>query len=151
MLDRPQLAGPVKAHLDFIDDEQNTVLIKHLLQLDEEVLRRDHITAGALDRLDIEGRIFALAGLGIPDAVIFALKKPRELLDAMLAIFLLAHALGPPEVIGERDELGALAEMAVAAAVAVGRGDRRGPQRAPVIAALEGEHQAFAVREIGRA
>ena len=38
--------------------------------------------------------------------------------------------------------------MAVAAAVAVGRGDRRGAERAAVIAALEGEHQALAVLEI---
>ena len=38
-----------------------------------------------------------------------------------------------------------VAEMAVAPAVAVGRGDGRGPERAAVIAALEGEHQALAV------
>jgi hypothetical protein len=38
-----------------------------------------------------------------------------------------------------------LAEMAEAAAIAIGRGDRRGAERAAVIAALEGEHQALAV------
>jgi hypothetical protein len=51
-------------------------------------------------------------------------------------------------VIGEGNELRALAEVAVAAAIAVGRGDGRGAERAPVITALEGEHQTLAVRGI---
>ena len=38
--------------------------------------------------------------------------------------------------------------MAVAAAIAVGRGDRRGAERAAVIAALEREHQALAARGV---
>ena len=66
----------------------------------------------------------------------------------MVAVFLLAHALGAAEVVGERHELRAIAEVAVAAAIAVGRGDRRGAERAAVIAALEGEHQALAVRGV---
>src|SRR5205085_10067929 len=57
-------------------------------------------------------------------------------------------ALRSAEMVRERDELGPLAEMAVAAAVAIGRGDRRGAERAAVVAALEGEHQALAVRGV---
>ena len=55
VLDRPQLAGAVEAHLDLVDDQQDAVLVEHPLQLDEEVLRRDDVAAGALDRLDVEG------------------------------------------------------------------------------------------------
>jgi hypothetical protein len=64
MLDRPQLAGPVEAHLDLVDDQQDAVLVEHLLQLDEEVGRRDDVAAGALQRLDIEGGVFGLPVLG---------------------------------------------------------------------------------------
>ena len=148
MLDRPQLAGAVEAHLDFVDDQQDAVAVEHLLELDEEVLRRDDVAAGALDRLDVEGGVFGLAGLGVPDAVVFALEQALELLDAVVAVFLLAHALRAAEVVGERHELRAVAEVAVAAAIAVGRGDRRRAERAAVIAALEGEHQALAVRRV---
>ena len=70
----------IEAHLDFVDDEQDAVLVEHFLQLDEEVLRRDDVAAGALDRLDVEGGVFRLAGLGVPHAVVFALEQALELL-----------------------------------------------------------------------
>src|SRR5471032_596522 len=54
MLDRPQLAGAIDAHLDFIDHQQDAVLVEYLLEVDEEILRRNDIAAGALDRLDEE-------------------------------------------------------------------------------------------------
>src|SRR6266545_296531 len=148
MLDRPQLAGAEETHLDLVDHQQDAVAVQHLLELDEEILRRNYVAAGALDWLDVERGIFGLAGLGIPDAVVFALEQALERSYAVEAVFLLAHALRSPEVIGERHELRAVAEMPVAAAITVGRGDRRGAQRAAVIAALEGEHQAFSVRGI---
>ena len=90
MLDRPQLAGAEEAHLDLVDDEQDAVLVEHPLQLDEEVRRRNHVAAGALDRLDVERRVFALAGLRVPHAVVFGLEQALELRDAVLAVFLLA-------------------------------------------------------------
>jgi len=51
-------------------------------------------------------------------------------------------------VVGELDELCALAEVAVTAAVAVRRGNGRGAERAAVVATLEREHQALALLEI---
>src|SRR5262249_6201076 len=48
----------------------------------------------------------------------------------------------------ERNELRAVTEMTVAAAIAVGRGDGRCAERAAVIAALEREHQALALLEV---
>src|SRR6185312_6032570 len=58
--------------------------------------------------------------------------------------FLLADPPGAAEGIGELHEMGAVAELAEAAAVAIRRGDRGGAERAAVIAALESEHQALA-------
>src|SRR5262249_34464230 len=113
-----------------------------------EVPGRDHVAAGALDRLHIEGGVFGLARLRVPDAVVFALEQALEGPHAVQAVFLLAHALRPAEVIRERHELRAVAEMTVTATITVGRGDRRGAKRAAVIAAFEGEHQALAVRRI---
>src|SRR5262249_5356471 len=59
-------------------------------------------------------------------------------------VFFLVHALGATEVIGKRHELRPVTKMPIAPAVAVGGGDRGSTERAPVIAALEGEHQALA-------
>ena len=148
VLDRPQLAGAIEAHLDLVDDQQDAVLVEHALQLDEEVLGRNDVAAGALDRLDVEGRVLGLARLGVPDAVVLALEQALELLHAVVAVLLLGHALGAAEVIRERNELRAVAEVAVAAAIAVGRGDGGGAERAAVIAALEREHQALALLEV---
>src|SRR6185312_16624953 len=94
-----------------------------------------------------ERGVLALPGLRVPDAVVFGLEKTLELLDAVLAVFLLRHALRAAEVIRKLDELRAI-EMPVAAAIAVRRRDRRCAERAPVIAALEREHQAFSARGI---
>src|SRR6185369_9521713 len=61
---------------------------------------------------------------------------------------LLAHPFWTAEMVGELDEMRAVGEVAEAAAVAVAGRDRRGAERAPVIAALEGEHQALAAAVI---
>src|SRR5262249_46266724 len=119
-----------------------------LVELDEEVLRRDDVAAGALDRLDVERGVFGLARLRVPHAVVLALEQALELPHAVVPVLLLAHTLRPAETVRERHELRAVAEMTVAPAIAVGRGDRRGAERAAVIAALEGEHQALAVRGV---
>src|SRR5262245_4749949 len=148
MLDRPQLAGAIKAHLDFIDDQQNAVRIEHAFQLDEEVPRWNDIAARALDRLHVKSGVLGFTDLRIPNAVVFALEQACELLDAVSSVLLLAHALGAAEMVGERYEVRAVAEVAIAAAVAIGRGDGGGTERATVIAALEGEHQALAALEV---
>src|SRR5262249_39614551 len=121
------------------------VLVEHLLQLSEEVLGWNYVSAGALDRLDVERGVLGLARLRVPHAVVLALEQACELLHAPLPVLLLAPAFRPAEVVRERYELRAVAEVAVAAAVAVGRGDGRGAQGAAVIAALEREHQALAL------
>ena len=149
VLDRPQLAGAVEAHLDLVDHQQDAVLVEHLLQPLEEVHRRDDVAAGALDRLDVEGGVFGLPGLGVPDAVIFGLEQAGELVRRTARRTLPCSCpWGRGSSRGIRHELRAVAEMAVAAAIAVGRGDRRGAERAAVIAALEGEHQALAARGV---
>jgi len=120
------------------------VRIEHALELLEVAGRRDHITAGALDRLHVERRELALPGLGIMDAVVFALEQARELIHAVQATVLALLAIGAAEAVGIWHELGAVAEVAIAAAVAIGGGDGGGAQGAAVVAALEGEHQALA-------
>src|SRR5690606_1704153 len=145
MFDRPELPGSIEAHLDFIDDQQNAVLIENLFELLEEILRRDDVAAGSLNRLDVESRELGLAGLRVPNAVVLAFEQPGELRHAIAAVLLLAHALRATEVVRERQEVGALAEMAVAAAIAIGRRNSRSAKRAAVISTLEGEHQALAL------
>src|SRR5436190_3772439 len=145
MLDREELAGAVEAHLNLVHHQQDAVLVEHALQPGKVVLRRDDVAPGTLDRLHVERGVFRLAGLGVPHAVVLALEQALELFDAVVTVFLLGHALGAAEMVGERHELGAISEVAVAPAIAVGGGDGGGAERAAVIAALEGEHQALAV------
>jgi len=121
------------------------VLVEHLLEALVEVCGRDDIAACSLDGLDVEGREFALARLRIPHGVVLVLELARELPDDMFRIFLGGHSLGATERIRERDELSPLAEVTEPAPVAIAGGDARCAQRAAVIPALEGEHQALAV------
>ncbi len=96
------------------------MLVENLLQLLEEVRRRDDVAACALNRLDIEGRELSLTSLRIPNAIIFAFEQPGELGYAVTAVLLLAHALWTAEVVREWQEVGPLAEMAIAAAITIG-------------------------------
>ncbi len=145
VFDRPQLAGPPETHLDFIGHHQDAVLVEHLLQALEEARRRDHVAAGALNGFHVERGVFALVGLRVPHAVVFGLEQALELAHAAVGILFRRHPLRATERIRERQEHRALAEVAEAATVAVARRDRRGAQRAAVVAAFEGEHQALAV------
>src|SRR6185437_1606020 len=97
ILDRPQLSGAPETHLDFVDHEQDAVLVQHLLQVPEEIPWRHHVATGALDRLDVERRVLALVGLGIPHAVVFGLEQAGELAHATVRVLLGAHAPGPAE------------------------------------------------------
>ena len=148
MLYAPQLAGAKETHLDLVHHQQHAVPVQHALELDEEIFRRYHITAGTLDGLNIKRRVFALVRFGVPDAVVFGLEQALELLHAERPVFLLAHALGPAKVVRELHELRPVAKVPEAAPVTVTRRNRRGPQRAPVVTAFEGEHQAFAAAGI---
>ncbi len=145
VLHRPQGAGAPEAHLDFVDHHQHAMVVEHLLQAFEEIGRWHHIAARALDRLDVEGRILALLGLGVPDGVVLVLELARKLLHDGIRILFRSHALGAAERIREGDELRAVTEMAEAAAVAVAGGDARGTQGTAVVAAFKREHQAFAM------
>ncbi|MNF89183.1 hypothetical protein D3C84_716970 [compost metagenome] len=125
VLDRPQLAGAIEAHLDFVDHQQNAVLVQHMLEFAVEVHRWDDIAAGSLDRFDVKCSVFALADFRVPDAVVFSLEQPGKLIHAVTAVLFLGHAFGAAKVVRKRDEVGAFAEMAVAASIAVTGRDRR--------------------------
>ena len=113
MLDRPELAGAEKSHLDFVDHQQDAVAVEDLLELDEEVHRRNDVAAGALDGLDVERGVFGLARFRIPDAVIFALEQPLELPARSGEPYSsLLMPLAAAEVIRKRQEVRAVAEMA---------------------------------------
>src|SRR6185369_474554 len=148
VLDRPELAGAKKAHLDLVDDEQDAVPVEHLLQPREVVRRRNHVAAGALHGLDVERGVFRLVRARVPDALVLALEQALELAHAVLAVLLLGHPGAAAEVVRERHEVRAIAEVAEAAAIAIARRDRRGAERAAVVTALEGEHQALAAARI---
>ena len=60
-----------------------------------------------------------------------------------MAVFFLGHAFGATEQVWEFDELRAVTEMAVAAAVTVTRRDGGCTECAAMVAAFKGEHQAF--------
>ncbi len=55
MLHREHRTGAGKAGLDFVSDQQNTVLVTKLAQRDHEFLGHDIKAAFALDRLDDNG------------------------------------------------------------------------------------------------
>src|SRR5882672_525844 len=84
MITRPPLPGPAHAALDFVGNEQDSMLAANSLQLQEKLLRRGHVPAFSLDRLDKNcgnflriddafeyltlqdcGRLHAIAGGGI--------------------------------------------------------------------------------------
>src|SRR5205807_1186759 len=113
-------------------------------QLLEVTRRRDHIAAGSLDGLDVECGVLGRARLGVPHAAIFGVEQPRELIDAVEAAVLPLLAVWAAEAIRKRHELSPIAEVTEATPVSIGRGDGRGTERATVIAAFEGEHQALA-------
>ncbi|MNV40030.1 hypothetical protein D3C71_1316300 [compost metagenome] len=119
VFDRPELAGAPKTHLNLIDYQKNSVLVEYLLEALVEVRRWDHVAAGTLDRLHVEGCVLALLGFRIPDRVVLVLELARKLANDGFGVFLGRHALGATKRIWERDELRAVAEVAEAPAVAV--------------------------------
>ena len=71
ILETPELAGTVEAHLDFVVHEHDLALVEDLLEARVIAVRRDHIAARALDAFHIERGVFGFPGLGVPHAVIF--------------------------------------------------------------------------------
>src|SRR5215475_2594740 len=144
ILHRPEFSGPEEAHLNLVVDQQDAPRFEDALEFFEITGRRDHVAAGALNRLDIERGELALAGLGVPCRVILAVEQSRELVDAVEPAIVPLLPVLAAKTVWEWHEVSAIAEMSVAAAIAIGRGDCRRAQRAAVIAALEGEHQRLA-------
>src|SRR5258708_21043134 len=144
ILDGAQSHGAEEAHLDLVVHQQDLARFEDLLQALEISLRRHDIPARSLNRLDVERGVFGAIGLGIVDAVIFAVEEALELADAVEVAAVALLAVRTAEAIGKRNELRPVAEMAVAPPVAVARRDGRGAERAAVTPAFEGEHQALA-------
>ena len=144
VLEAPELAGTVEAHLDFVVHEHDLALVEDLLEARVIAVRRDHIAARALDAFHIERGVFGFPGLGVPHAVIFGFEQALELVGAEHAAVVAALAVGAAEAVREGHEQRAFPEVPVTAAVAVGGGDGRRAERAPVVAALEGDHEALA-------
>src|SRR5262245_55399266 len=145
ILHRPELSGAEETHLDLVVHQQDAPRLEDTLEFPEITGRRDHIAAGTLNGLDIEGGELALAGLGVPCRVILAVEQSRELVDAVEPAIVPLLPVRAAKTVREWHEVSAIAEMSVAAAIAIGRGDRGRAQRAAVIAALEGEHQRLAL------
>src|SRR5205085_6070502 len=133
-------------HLYLVVNEQNLVLVQDLLERGEVARGRDDVAARTLYRLDVEGRELRLARLRVPERVVLGLEVLRELLDAVESAILPLLAVGAAEAVREGDEMRAFGEVSVAASVAVARSDGGRAERAPVIAAHEGEDETLARR-----
>src|SRR5258706_10354465 len=146
VLHRPHLAGAAEAHLDLVVDHEDAVLLADRGHALEVVLRRDDVAAGALHRFDEQRAELGSAGLRVPGAGVFVLEAPLEFGDALIFGALRVALVRGAERIRIRDELRAVGELAERFAIPIGRGDRRGAERASVVAALEGEHALAAGR-----
>ena len=60
MLEGPEFSGAMDSHLDFVDYDQNAALVEDARQFLEIAPGRDHVSARALDRLDVERGEFRL-------------------------------------------------------------------------------------------
>ncbi len=144
ILNRPELAGAIEAHLDFVVHNQDFVLAASFLQALESIRaaeshsrrfpapprcrrrrtrrtwpwrpRRRYIRCQRAGRI---GRAVKIAGLGL-------------------------QFISAAEAVGIKNKLPAIAEVSVAPSVAIAGSDGGSAQRAAVIPALEGKHQVFA-------
>src|SRR5947209_572168 len=146
VLDGPEFPGAVEAHLNLVVNHQNLVLVQDFLERREVAFGRDDVAARPLNRLDVEGRELRFIRLRVPEGVVLGLEVALELLDAVHLARLLLLAVGAAEAVGEGDEVRAVGEVAEASAVAVARSYGRRAERAPVVAAHEGEDQILARR-----
>src|SRR5271167_4776948 len=144
MLHRPELSGTVKAHLDFIIDDEDVVLIAGLPQPREVLGRRNYVAASSLHCLDVEGAVFGRLRFGVPHRVVLGLKLLRKLAVAIEVTGLTLHPINAAKAVGIKYKLGAFTEVTVAAPVAIAGGNGGSAERASMVPAHEGEHQVFA-------
>ena len=70
VFDRPPFAGAPHAALHFVHDQQDAVFIAQLAQRREESVRRDNVSAFALDRFDQDTRDL-IAGYVVTENFLF--------------------------------------------------------------------------------
>src|SRR5476649_110709 len=127
MFNGPQFTGTIKAHLDFIDHQQDAVIVEHFLQALVKITRWDDIAAGALNRFDIERGEFRLLDFRFPNAMIFIFKQAGKIGNQLFSVFFRRQTLWPAERIRERNKLGTVAEVAETATIAIAGRDSRRP------------------------
>src|SRR3989338_1377247 len=140
---RPELPRAVKAHLDFIVDQENVMTLQDFLKIRKIFLWRNHIAAGALNRLDIKSAVFRLIDLGIQNAVVLGFKKFLKLFHTVHPAIGIFFSVRTAEAIRIRNKMRLVGKMAEAAAVAVARSDRRGTEGSSVITAHKSENKAL--------
>src|SRR5262249_24370245 len=69
MLEGEHLSGATHSTLDFVGDDENSVLARDLFQPGQEIRMRDDVAALALDRLDNDRRDFARVHSRLEDDV----------------------------------------------------------------------------------
>src|SRR5258708_15615151 len=106
-------------HLDLVDHDQDAALVQNARQLLEIAFRWDDVSTCSLNRLDVKRREFRLLRFAVPHGVILSIEELLELLDTVEAAVLDLLVVRTAKAIGERDELGAVGEVAEAAAVAI--------------------------------
>src|SRR5437762_420653 len=144
VLDGPEFSRAIETHLDFVIHDENLVRVAGFLEPGEVISRRDDVAARALHRLDVERAELGGFRLRIPNRVVLGVKELRELVFAVELARLTLQAVDAAEAVGKKDELSAVAKVAVAAAIAVARSDGGSAERPAVIAAHESENQVLA-------
>ena len=141
MLDGPEFSSAIEPHLNFVVHDKDLVFVASGFKPGEVLLRWDDVSARSLHRLDVERAELRRFRLGVPNRVVLVIEELLELVLAVKVAGLRLQVVDAAETVGIKNELGAVAEMSIAAAVAVAGSDGGGAERAAVIAAHESEHQ----------
>src|ERR1700730_15504015 len=146
LFDGPEFSCAIKAHLDLVIDEQDVTLVQHFLKGREVFRRRDDITSGRLNCLDVESRELRFASLSIPKGVVFRVEILGELIDAVETTVFALLTVRTAEAIREGNEVGAIGKMTKAPTTAVTGSNCRSPKCAPVITAHKRKDQILTRR-----
>src|SRR5579859_3031734 len=144
VLDGPEFSRAIKPHLDFIIHNEDFMLVAGFFEAKEIFFGWNYVAAGSLHRLDIKRAVLRSLCLGIPDRIIFIVKKFGELVLAIDVARFALQAVHATEAIRVEHKVGAVAKVAVAAAVAVTGSDGGSAQRSAVIPAHKSKHQVLA-------
>src|SRR5262249_51766813 len=106
--------------------------------------RGNDITPSALNGLHEECSEFGAARLGIPGARVLVLEQALDFSYEMIFRPLFVGAMWRTKDVGKRQELGAIADLAVSLPIAVRRRNRGGRKSPPVISPLKREHMLTA-------